>query len=194
MEPYITGAAIRQLREKKNLTQQELADRIGVSGKTVSKWETGRGLPDITLLEPIGRALGASVLELISGTAVVNRNVSCNMTRSKIYVCPVCGNVIHASGAAVISCCGVQLPALEAEEHDEEHEIHLEPVEDEVFLTVRHPMTKDHYISFAAFASMDQFRMVKFYPEGNAEARFRLRGHGFLYVYCNRHGLFKKRI
>ena len=52
MENYVTGAVIKALREKGNLTQKELADRIGVSDKTVSKWETGKSLPDITLLEP----------------------------------------------------------------------------------------------------------------------------------------------
>ena len=50
MDNYITGAAIKQLREKRGMTQAELADQIGVSGKAVSKWETGRGLPDISLV------------------------------------------------------------------------------------------------------------------------------------------------
>ena len=52
MNAYITSAAIRQLREKQNLTQAELAEKIGVSSKTISKWETAKGLPDISLLQP----------------------------------------------------------------------------------------------------------------------------------------------
>lgn len=56
MDHYVTGGVIRALREKKKLTQAALSDKIGVSDKAVSKWETGRGLPDITLLEPLGAA------------------------------------------------------------------------------------------------------------------------------------------
>jgi transcriptional regulator with XRE-family HTH domain len=50
MNTYVTGTAIRQLREARGLTQAELAATIGVSSKTVSKWETAKGLPDISLL------------------------------------------------------------------------------------------------------------------------------------------------
>ena len=67
MDNYITGAAIKRLREEKGLTQSTLADEIGVSDKTISKWETAKGLPDISLLEPLSRALGVSVMELMSG-------------------------------------------------------------------------------------------------------------------------------
>ena len=194
MNTYVTSAAIRRLREGKKLTQQALADKIGVSCKAVSKWETGRGLPDISLLEPLAQALGVSVMELMSGQTVSNRNVSCNMLRTKLYVCPVCGNVIHCAGEAVVSCCGITLPPLEAEEPDEEHLISVERVEDEQFLAIRHPMTKEHFISFLAYATADRFQLVKFYPEGNAETRLRLRGRGVLYAYCNRHGLYRRRI
>ena len=194
MDNYITGAAIKQLREAKGLTQQELADQIGVSDKAVSKWETARGLPDIALIEPLAAALGISVLELMNGKVITNRNVSCNMLRSKIYVCPLCGNVIHATGEALISCCGVTLPALDPDEVDDEHMFTVEKVEDEYFVTVHHDMTKEHYISFLAYVNADRFQLVKLYPEGNAESRFQLRGIGYLYLYCNRHGLMRKRI
>ena len=194
MNIYVTSAAVRRLREGKNLTQQALADKIGVSCKAVSKWETGRGLPDISLLEPLAQALGVSVMELMSGETVSNRNVSCNMLRTKLYVCPVCGNVIHCAGEAVVSCCGITLPPLEAEEPDGEHRFSLERVEDEEFLSIRHPMTKEHFISFIAYATSDRFQLVKFYPEGNAETRLRLQGRGVLYAYCNRHGLYKRKM
>ena len=150
MDHYVTGAAIRQLRERKNMTQSQLAEKINVSPKTISKWETAKGLPDISLLNSIAHALDVSVMELLSGTTVSNRNTSANMLRSKIYVCPVCGNIIHTMGEAVISCCGITLPALDAEEMDDEHKIVIEPVEDELFLSVRHEMTKTHYISYFA--------------------------------------------
>ena len=194
MNTYVTGNTIRQLREKRKLTQAELADAIGVSSKTVSKWETCKGLPDISLLQPLAQALGISVIELMNGEHITNRNISGNMLRCKFYVCPVCGNILHTMGSAVVSCCGVTLPPLEAEEPEEDHRITIEPVEDEHFLTVCHPMTKYHHISFAAFVTSDRIQTVKFYPEGNAETRLQLRGHGALYWYCNRHGLFRKKI
>lgn len=194
MNTYVTGATIKQLRESKQLTQAELAERIGVSSKTISKWETAKGLPDISLLQPLAQALGISVIELMNGEHIINRNVSANMLRCKFYICPVCGNVIHSTGNVVISCCGVTLPALEPETADEEHGLTVEHVEDEHFITIHHAMTKQHFISFAAFVTSDRIQLVKFYPEGNAETRMQLRGMGYLYYCCNRHGLFRKKI
>lgn len=194
MDNYVTGTAIKCLREKKKLTQSELADKIGVTAKAVSKWETAKGLPDISLIEPLAAALGVSVTELISGEAVINANVSANMLHSKLYVCPVCGNVVRTVGEAVVSCCGVSLPALEAEEADDAHEIKIERIEHEYYVSIDHEMTKNHYISFIAYVTSDRFELVKLYPEGNAETRFAIRGHGFIYIYCNRHGLMKKKI
>jgi len=193
MNTYVTGTTIRQLRESRRLTQAELAEKLGVSSKTVSKWETAKGLPDISLLQPLAQALGISVIELMSGEKILNKNVSANMLRSKFYVCPICGNAIHTLGNTVVSCCGVTLPALEAEEADEDHAVTVEEVEDEQFITVHHPMTKEHYISFVAYVTSDRIQLVKLYPEGNAQTRLQLRGMGFLYYYCNRHGLFRKK-
>ena len=194
MNHYITGSAIRALREQQHLTQAQLAEKLSVSDKTISKWETSRGLPDISLLEPLAQALKVSVAELLTGEQIVNTNRAANMLKSQLYVCPICGNVIHTPGDTVIGCCGVSLPALEAEAPDEHHEIQIEPVEDEHFITVHHPMTKSHYISFLAYVTSEKFQMIKLYPEGNAECRFRLRGRGYLYCYCNRHGLMVKQI
>ena len=194
MNSYVTGAAIRQLRENRGFTQAELAEKIGVSAKTVSKWETGKGLPDISLLQPLAGALGVSVIELMNGEQITNRNVSANMLRGKFYVCPVCGNVIHSMGSTLVSCCGITLPALEAEEGDDDHQVTIEQVEDEHYITVHHPMTKSHFISFAAFVTCDRMQMVKFYPEGDAATRLQLRGMGYLYYYCNQHGLYKKKV
>ena len=75
MNPYVTGAAIKQLREQRQLTQAELGEKIGVSSKTVSKWETAKGLPDVSLLEPLAKALQISVMELMNGEQIVNKNV-----------------------------------------------------------------------------------------------------------------------
>ena len=194
MNTYVTGATIKALREGRKLTQAELAEKIGVSSKTVSKWETAKGLPDISLLQPLAQALGISVIELMNGEHISNKNVSANMLRCKFYVCPICGNVVHSTGDAVLSCCGITLPALEAEDTDHTHPITIVNVEDEHFLSIPHPMTKQHFISFVAFVTSDRIQMVKFYPEGNAETRLQLRGRGHLYYYCNRHGLFRKKL
>lgn len=190
MNQYVTGAVIRELREKHSMTQLQLAEKLRVSDKTVSKWETGKGYPDITLLEPIAKSFGISVTELISGSPVTNANVSANMLRSVFYVCPVCGNVIHSMGEAVISCHGLQLIPLEAEQSDEDHMVFVERAEDEYFIRIDHPMTKSHYISFIAALSSDGFQMIKLYPEGEAQARVKIRGVKKIFFYCNRDGLF----
>ena len=188
------GSFIAQLRKENNMTQKELADRLHVTDKAVSKWETGKGLPDISLIEPLSAALGVSVVELMSGDTVTNRNVTSNVLRSRFYVCPVCGNAIRAMGDAVISCCGIQLPPLDAEDVDEAHAVTLERVEDEHFITVQHEMSKSHFISFIAYLTSDRVQFVKLYPEGNAETRLQLRGRGYLYIFCNKHGLMRMKI
>ena len=190
MNQYVTGAVIKELREKKQLTQAELAAQLHVSDKTISKWENGKGYPDISLLEPLAAVFGISVAELLSGRTVSNVNVSSNMLRSKFYVCPVCGNIIHSMGEAVISCHGVMLTPAQPEESDEQHKIFVEGVEDEYFVRIEHDMTKSHYITFLAALSQDRIQTVKLYPEGNAEARFQVRGVRRLMYYCNRDGLF----
>ncbi|MBE5946059.1 MAG: helix-turn-helix domain-containing protein [Lachnospiraceae bacterium] len=190
MNQYVTGAVIRKLREKNNMTQAELATRLNVSDKTISKWETAKGYPDISLLEPIAKVFGISITELISGNAVSNVNVSANMLRSRFYVCPVCGNVIHTMGEAVINCHGVLLTPAQAEETDEQHKIFIEKVEDEYYVRIEHDMTKKHYISFVAALSSDKIQMIKLYPEGNPEARFKINGVKKIFFYCNKDGLF----
>ena len=194
LNTYVTGATIKALRESRGLTQAGLAEKLGVSSKTVSKWETAKGLPDISLLQPLAQALGISVIELMNGRQITNRNVSANLLRGKFYVCPACGNVIHSTGDALVSCCGITLPPPEPEDADPTHAVTVEKVEDEHFISIRHPMEKDHFISFIAYVTTDRLQLVKFYPESNAETRFQLRGRGYLYYYCNRHGLFRKKI
>ena len=194
MDTYITGQTIKNLREKKGFTQAELADKLGVTDKAISKWETAKGLPDITLIEPLAKALAVSVMELMTGNAVVNKNISSNILRSKFYVCPICNNIVRTIGDAFISCCGNVLPPLEAEETDDGHCITIEKVEDENFVTVNHDMTKEHFISFVAYLTSDRVQFIKLYPEGNAETRLNFRGRGYLYIYCNKHGLMRKKM
>lgn len=191
MNQYVTGAMIRRLREDRKLTQQQLAASMHVSDKAVSKWETGRGYPDISLIEPLAAALGVSVIELFAGENVVNTNRASDMLRMKLHVCPICGNIIQSTGEAVISCCGIVLPPVEAEPADGSHPARVERVEDEYYVTILHEMSKTHYISFIAASRDNGFELTKLYPEGSADARFRIGRTHSLYYYCNRHGLFK---
>jgi DNA-binding XRE family transcriptional regulator/desulfoferrodoxin (superoxide reductase-like protein) len=190
MNQYVTGAVIKNLREKNKMTQMQLAEKLGVTDKTISKWETGKGYPDITLLEPIADAFRISVTELISGNPIHNANVSANMLRSKFYVCPICGNVIHSMGEGVIGCHGLQLSPLSAEPSDEQHMIFIERSDGEYYVRIDHAMTKEHYISFVAAAGSDEIQMVKLYPEGKSEARFKIHGVKKIFFYCNHDGLF----
>lgn len=197
MDNYITGATIKKLREQQRMTQSQLAEKLCVSDKTISKWETGKGFPDISLIEPLAGVLKVSIPELLSGEQVVNTNRAANLLRSNLYVCPICGNVLYATGSAAVSCCGLTLPPFSAEEPDEAHVAVCELSDYEYFVSFAHPMTKTHYISFAAYCTAERFEIVKLYPEGRGEARFFCRGrqgHGVLYWYCNHHGLFRQKL
>ena len=191
MNQYITGTMIKRLREERKLTQLQLAEKLNVSDKAISKWETGRGYPDITLIEPLAIALGVSVIELFAGHDVVNTNKSFNLLKTKLYVCPICQNVIQSTGEAVVSCCGITLPELVSETADISHKCEISRVEDEYYVCINHEMSKTHYISFILALKDDGCEIKKLYPEGNAEARFKINGIKRFYYYCNKHGLFE---
>lgn len=193
MAGYLTADTIKTLREGRKLTQRALAEAVGVTDKAVSKWESGRGLPDISLVEPLAAALGVSVAELLTGDVRQNANRAGNLLRSRFYVCPVCGNVLYALGEGSYSCCGVALAPAEAEEPDEGHALVVESIEDEWYVTLDHPMRKDHYISFIAYVTTDGVTIKKLYPEQEAAARFRHGQSGIIVAYCNRHGLVSVR-
>ncbi|WP_286684671.1 helix-turn-helix domain-containing protein [Collinsella sp. UBA1693] len=193
MNTYLAADTIRTLREARALTQRELATAVGVTDKAVSKWESGRGLPDISLIEGLAAALGVSVAELLSGDVRQNANRAGNMARSRFYVCPICGNVVHAMGEGSFSCCGSQLLPQEAETPDDAHAFTIERIEDDWYVTLDHPMTKQHFISFAAYVTTDGLHLKKLYPEMQAQARFHITGPGTIYLFCNRHGLFAQR-
>lgn len=191
MDNYITGNTIRMLRERKKLTQKELADILAVSDKTVSKWENGRGYPDIGILEILADALSVNIAQLFTGNVIQNSNISGNMKKINYYVCPMCGNIISGVGEAQVSCCGIDLPILEIEELEEEHRLKIEKIENEYYLTLPHSMSKEHYISFISYVTSDHVEMKKLYPEQSVEVRFPMKGHGYIYLYCNKHGLFQ---
>ena len=97
-------------------------------------------------------------------------------------------------GENINSCCGINLPILEGELENDKHIINCETIENEYYISMKHEMTKEHYISFITYVTNDRCEIVKLYPEQNAEARFLKRGKGTVYVYCNKDGLMKKKM
>ena len=77
------GKLILKLRKERNMTQKELAEKLNVTDKAVSKWERGDSFPDITLLETISKELGVTVSELITGEKDLNEDE----IRNKIEQC-----------------------------------------------------------------------------------------------------------
>ncbi|MGB4660007.1 MAG: helix-turn-helix domain-containing protein [Mobilitalea sp.] len=184
------GKLIFSLRKEKGMTQKQLADVMNISDKTISKWERGLGCPDVSLLQELSEILGINVERILAGKLEPNRADIGNMKKIKFYVCPVCNNVVTATGEAKVSCCGRKLLALVAKKADEEHRLNIEIIEDEFYITFDHEMSKSHYISFIAYVDCDRILLIKLYPEQSGEIRFpRMNGRKF-YFYCNRHELW----
>ena len=192
MDQEKIGILLRSLRVQKGMTQKELAEKLGLSGKTVSKWECGQGCPDVSVLPELAGILGISMEDLLSGQLPQSERDGGNMKNLKFYVCPVCGNLITASGSPALSCCGRVLEPLVHQKPDEEHTLNVEMVEDEWFLSSSHPMTKDHSLMFVALVTAERVTLVRQWPEWDIQTRLSKRGHGVLYWYCTRHGLFRK--
>lgn len=189
MDPIKTGRMIRALRTSQGLTQQQLARMLHVGDKAVSKWERGAGCPDVSFIPGLAQCLGVGMESLLSGKLEPNEQTGGNMKRTKFYVCPNCRNIITAAETASITCCGRPLETLEPQKAGEGDRLTAEPVENELFLTSRHPMEKDHYIAFLALLTGDGLLLRRQYPEWDLQVRFPA-VHGKLLWYCTRHGLF----
>ena len=185
-----TGLLIRDLRTKMGMTQKSLADLMNLSDKTVSKWERGMGLPDVSLLVELSQIFGVNVDILLTGNMNVSDEKGVNMKNAKYYVCPECRNLVFATGDAEISCCGRKLNAFEMKKAEPDEKLSVEIIENDWYITTSHPMTKEHYISFVAFATGEKIEMIKTYPEWDMNVRIQKRGHGKLVWYCTNHGLF----
>lgn len=184
------GKLIRSLRLEKGMTQKGLADKMGLSDKTVSKWERGLGCPDVSLLAELSDLLEVNIEELLSGKLSESKLVGGNMKKAKYYVCPSCGNISLCTGQAAVSCCGRRLEALEPKKAAEGEKLTVEAVEDEWYIQSAHPMTKENYISFVAFATGDSVHIIKQYPEWGLSLRLPKRRHGTLIWYSTNEGLF----
>ena len=74
MDQEKIGKFIAKLRKEKNMTQNELAQKLGITDRAISKWEIGRGMPDLSLLTPLCEILGVSINELLSGERLEKKN------------------------------------------------------------------------------------------------------------------------
>ena len=192
MDQEKIGVLLRSLRVQKGMTQKELAEKLGLSGKTVSKWECGQGCPDVSVLPELAGILGVSMEDLLAGQLPRAERDGGNMKNLKFYVCPVCGNLMTASGSPALSCCGRVLEPLSHQKPDEEHALNIEEIEGEWFVSSPHPMTKEHSLMFVALVTAERVTLVRQWPEWDFQTRLPKRGHGILYWYCTQHGLFRK--
>ncbi len=184
------GILIHGLRKEKKLTQKQLADAMNISDKTISKWERGLGCPDVSLLHELSDVLNVNIEKILLGDLDPNNADGGNMKKIKFYVCPTCGNVITSTGEADLSCCGRKLIALIAKPSDKNHNLKVETIEDDYYITFLHEMSKEHYINFIAYIACDRILMVRLYPEQSGEVRFPKLYGGKLYFGCNQHGLW----
>lgn len=188
------GRLIFVLRTEKGMTQKALADAMNISDRTISKWERGIGCPDVSLLQELSDILEVNIERILSGELEANDMDKGNMKKIKFYLCPDCGNILCCTGEAELSCCGKKLTALDVQHRDAQHEISIEEIEDEFYVTLQHEMSKTHYITFVAIVTYDRVLLVKLYPEQDAQLRFpKMRG-GEIYVCCSKHGLMKSKI
>ena len=185
------GALLSRLRKERGMTQGQTAELLHVSAQAVSKWERGQGCPDVSLLPALAGIFGVSVERLLAGDLAPETADGGNMRRLKFYVCPDCGNTLTATGGGELHCCGRKLEPLQARPADEAHTVQVQEVEEDWYVTFRHPMEKDHFFRFAARVTTDRVLLVRLYPEQGGEFRIpQLRGGGKLYLCCSRDGLF----
>ena len=184
------GELIHRLRRERGLTQLQLAERLGVSDKAVSKWERGLGCPELSLLPDLAEALEVDMGKLLSGELAANDRVSGNVNRARFWVCPSCGNVVTGLTDTGVSCCGKRLRPLAARKADEEHSLTVQRIETEHFVSSGHPMAREHHIALLALVKDDSLLLRRLYPEWELQTRLPFWGHSRLYFYCTEHGLF----
>ena len=185
------GKLLCDLRKAKGMTQKEVADKLGVVPKTVSKWETGHGFPDVSTVSALADILGVSEKTILSGEMSQNLEEAGNMKRTKFYVCSDCGSFMQGTGNSQVVCCGKQIEALKAVSADDEHAIRILEIEDDFYIEFNHEMTKEHYISFVSYVRFDRVLTIKLYPEQDSALRFPKMYGGKIYLYCSKHGLFE---
>ncbi len=189
MDQIKTGRLIRQRRTVLGLTQDQLAQKLHVSDKAVSKWETGNGCPDLSLLGDLSEIFGTDIETLLSGEINKNEMENGDMKKLRFYVCRDCGNIITATSDAAVSCCGNKLTALEPRPANDNERLRVEDIGGEWYITSDHEMTKEHHISFVAYVSDSSLMMFRQYPEWAVNINMPVVRFGRLVWYCNKCGL-----
>ncbi|MDD6041529.1 MAG: helix-turn-helix domain-containing protein [Clostridia bacterium] len=189
MDAESCGELIRKLRKEAGLTQRELADRLCVTDKAVSKWERGMGCPDISMLGALTREFRVDIESLLSGALPQRPKEGGNMKRVCFAICPTCGNLFTASAPAQVCCCGRKLDFPAPTPADQAHLPHMEQMEDELCFTFDHSMTKEHHLNFVALITFDRMIFVRLYPEQDPLVRMPYVRTGTLVYGCTQHGL-----
>ncbi|MGL5440106.1 MAG: helix-turn-helix domain-containing protein [Filifactoraceae bacterium] len=192
MQNTSVGKIIRKIRLEKNMTQKQLANIMNISDKTVSKWERGLGLPEISLLNDLSEILGVDLASLLKGDVSNEDFANGNMKKTKFYVCPICHNILLSTGNSEISCCGRKLSEQKLQKADDNNKLIIEIIEDEWYITTNHEMKKENYISFVCFISDNSLNLYKTYPEWELELRMPKKRFGMLLWYSTTKGLFYK--
>ena len=190
MDQIKTGALIRQLRLSAGLTQKQLAEKVNVSDKAVSKWECGNGAPDVSLLTDLAEVFGTDVNTLLSGSKDINESEKGDMKKIRFYVCKDCGGIMTSTSEASVSCCGNRLSPIVPKKAEGDDVLKTEVIDGELFVTADHDMTKQHYISFLAYVCDSTVMMFRQYPEWKMQARLPFVRRGRLVWYCTEHGAF----
>lgn len=192
MDCIKTGGLIARLRREKGLTQQQLAEQLGISNKTISKWERGAGLPDPVYWDSLSALLEADISRLLQGELDPNRQDPGRVDRARFYACPTCGNLLLSTGPASVSCCGRRLAPLELQPGPPDFPVSVAETDGEFYIQADHPMEKGHFLSFAAYVDDRRALLIRLYPQEDAAFRLPpLSRRGFLYLHCTRHGLRK---
>ena len=194
MDVKKTGELLSRLRKEKGMTQKQAAERLRISDRTISKWERGAGLPDVSLWRGLAELYGVEIEKILEGDLQEKTVETGKMSQMKFYRCGHCGNIFWTTGRGEITCCGRKQVVLQALGMDEWHDVNVEEIDREYYISFTHEMEKEHFISFAALVSWDRVTVVRLYPEQSGEVRMPFQQKGELYIYCSRHGLFRKKI
>ena len=187
-----TGLIIKEIRSAKNLTQKELASIINVEPKTISKWETGKGFPDISYIPLLSEVLKINPSELLEGKLEEKEKDSGNMKRTRFYLCPKCHNILTSSSSDTIFCCSKKLNALT--EKDDKPECNIGIIDNEYFISADHPMSKENHLILIALIKDETVIIKRLYPEGSSDVYFPRLYRGNIILMDNRQNLYSYKI
>lgn len=170
-----------------SLTQAQLAQKVGVVPRTVSKWECGQGIPDITLVTTLSEVLSLSLPALLSGACQSEAKSSGNLSRAHWYYCPRCGTLSFVSGNASIVCCDHPLFPLVIKPCT--FPVRAERDADELLVSGDHAMDKSNYVAFVALQNSETIIMRRLYPESDFLVRIPVIRRAKLLVFSTSEGL-----